>query len=133
MCRGRQRWQGSLIDTRYILYVTNKSLFKATELIDQYNPMVKTFDWILSFILEDLVEVGLQFFYFEKYQFLNDTFTNINAGFMVVKTFDLALSWMIVIIKQRKLDEEDQGKFLLKPISRYMDFFYPVKYVKELA
>ena len=123
MCRGRQRWQGSLIDTRYILYVTNKSLFKATELIDQYNPMVKAFDCILSFILKDFVEVGLQFFYFEKYQFLIDTFTNINAGFMVVKTFDLALSWMIVIIKQRKLDEEDQGKFLLKPISRYMDFF----------
>ena len=85
--------------------------------------MVKTFDWILSFILKDFVEVGLQFFYFEKYQFLNDTFTNINAGFMVVKTFDLAVSWMIVIIKQW-IDEQDQEKFLLKPISKYMDLFF---------
>ena len=64
--------------------------------------MVKTMDWILSFVLEDFVEIGLQFFYFEKYQFLNDTFANINAGFMVVKTFEMfmrpILSEVVIII-----------------------------------
>ena len=51
--------------------------------------MVKTIDGILSLVLEDFVGIGMQYFFFEKYQFFNDTFANINAGFMVVKTFEL--------------------------------------------
>ena len=86
--------------------------------------MVKTMDWILSFVLEDFVEIGLQFFYFEKYQFLNDTFANINAGFMVVKTFEMFMRPIIseqgsyyhyylfinIIFRNRRRREKRKGK-----------------------
>ena len=57
---------------------------------------LKTLEGILSFILEDFVEIGLQYFYFEKYQFANDLLTYINAGFMVVKGFELAVRGVMV-------------------------------------
>ena len=47
--------------------------------------------------MEDSVEVLLQYFYFEKFQFANDTFTYINAGFMVVKGFELTVRGVMVL------------------------------------
>ena len=52
----------------------------------------------ISFILEDFVESGLQYFYFEKFQFLpSDTFVIFNSVFMVLKALELTyrmIKWM---------------------------------------
>ena len=56
---------------------------------------LKAFELIISFIFEDFVAVGIQYFYFEKYQFLNDTFANIKAGFMVMKLLELTI-WLTI-------------------------------------
>ena len=51
---------------------------------------------MLSFILEDFVETGLQYFYFEKYGFVKgDLVVYFNAGFMIFKA--LVLSIRIII------------------------------------
>ena len=53
----------------------------------------------LSFILEDFVEVGLQFFYFEKYALMrNDLLVYFNAVIMVLKALELTVR-MILDIK----------------------------------
>ena len=53
----------------------------------------------ISFILEDFVEVGLQFFYFEKFAFMpNDSLVYINSVIMVLK----ALEFTIRIITELK-------------------------------
>ena len=46
----------------------------------------------ISFILEDFVESGLQYFYFEKFQFLpSDTFVIFNSVFMVLKALEITI------------------------------------------
>ena len=53
-----------------------------------------------TFLLEDFVEVGLQFFYFEKYSFMpNDMIVYINAFFMVAKA--LYLTWQMIIVVKK--------------------------------
>ena len=65
--------------------------------LDNYEVvLLKTWEGIISFILEDFVEIGLQYFYFEKFQFANDTLTYINAGFMIVKGFELTVRGLIL-------------------------------------
>ena len=50
----------------------------------------------VSFILEDFVEVGLQFFYFEKYALMsNDLLVYFNAGIMVLKALELTVSMIL--------------------------------------
>ena len=58
---------------------------------------LKTWEGILSFILEDFVEVLLQYFYLEKFQFANDKLTYINAGFMIVKGIELTVRGVIFL------------------------------------
>ena len=70
---------------------------KDEELDNKQVVYLKTLEGILSFILEDFVEMGLQYFYFEKYQFANDLLTYINAGFMVVKGFELTARGVMVL------------------------------------
>ena len=50
---------------------------------------------IITFFLEDWVEISLQFFYFEKYSFMWDNTVFFNAVFMVLKA--LELNWRIII------------------------------------
>ena len=69
-------------------------MLKAFEL-DGYILTLKAFETIISFIFEDFVSVGIQYFYFEKYQFLNDTFANIKAGFMVMNSLELTI-WVTI-------------------------------------
>ena len=55
----------------------------------------------LSFILEDFVEVGLQFFYFEKYALMpNDLLVYFNAVIMVLKALELTVR-MILKLKKK--------------------------------
>ena len=62
---------------------------------------------LITFLLEDFVEVGLQFFYFEKFSFMpNATMVYINAIFMILKALELTLRGIIVI----KEDWKDDGK-----------------------
>ena len=50
----------------------------------------------VSFILEDFVEVGLQFFYFEKYALMpNDLLVYLNAVIMVLKALELTVSMIL--------------------------------------
>ena len=57
---------------------------------------MKAGEEFISFILEDFVEVGLQYFYFEKYSFLpNDTLVYFNASFMVLKALELTIRMII--------------------------------------
>ena len=89
--------------------------------------MVKTLDGILSLVFEDFVEIGLQYFYFEKYQFLNDTFAHINAGFMVVKTFELFVRPIFSLFIPEEEDDwvqmkKEKGKFLIKPFQTIYNY-----------
>ena len=60
---------------------------------------MKQYEELISFCLEDYVEVSLQYFYFEKYSFLpNDLFVYFNASFMVLKALELTIR-MIISIK----------------------------------
>ena len=55
----------------------------------------------VSFILEDFVEVGLQFFYFEKYALMpNDLLVYFNAVIMVLKAFELTVRMILVVKNQ---------------------------------
>ena len=55
----------------------------------------------LSFIFEDFVEVGLQFFYFEKYALMpNDLLVYFNAVIMVLKALELTVRMIIELKKQ---------------------------------
>ena len=61
---------------------------------------MKLIQEFISFILEDFVEVGLQYFYFEKYSFLpTDILVYFNASFMILKALELTLR-MIIWIKK---------------------------------
>ena len=63
----------------------------------------------ISFLLEDFVEVGLQFFYFEKYSFVpNDTLVYINALFMTYKALELTFR-MIILIKEKWNDDDKES------------------------
>ena len=70
---------------------------KVKELANGTVVELTTLEAILSFVLEDFVEISLQFFYFEKYQFVTDTFAYANAGFMVVKGFELTFRVVIAL------------------------------------
>ena len=60
---------------------------------------------LITFILEDFVEVGLQFFYFEKYNYMpNDTLSYINAIFMIYKALEVTVR-MIIRMKEEWNDE----------------------------
>ena len=68
---------------------------------------MKLVEEFISFILEDFVEVGLQYFYFEKYSFLpNDILVYFNASFMVLKALELTLR---MIIKMQKDWPDEEG------------------------
>ena len=69
---------------------------------------------IITFVLEDCVEVGLQFFYFEKYSFMPDYTVIFNAVFMIVKALELTVR-MIIWMKDdyRDTKESDRRKNLL--------------------
>ena len=55
----------------------------------------------LSFIFEDFVEVGLQFFYFEKYALMpNDLLVYFNAVIMVLKALELTVRMILELKKQ---------------------------------
>ena len=54
----------------------------------------------VSFILEDFVEVGLQFFYFEKYALMrNDLLVYFNAVIMVLKALELTVRMILELKK----------------------------------
>ena len=53
---------------------------------------------LITFLLEDFVEVGLQFFYFEKYSFMpNDTLVYFNALFMIYKAFEVTVRTIMLM------------------------------------
>jgi len=62
---------------------------------------------LITFLLEDFVEVGLQFFYFEKFSFLPDYIVYFNAVFMIVKALELTVRGIIVMKKDWKEDDKD--------------------------
>ena len=69
---------------------------------------------IITFFLEDWVEVGLQFFYFEKYSFMPDYTVIFNAVFMIVKALELTVR-MIIWMKEdyRRSKKSDRRKLIL--------------------
>ena len=69
---------------------------------------------IITFFLEDWVEVGLQFFYFEKYSFMPDNTVIFNAVFMIVKALELTVR-MIIWMKEdyRTTKKSDRRKLVL--------------------
>ena len=69
---------------------------------------MKVIQEFITFLLEDFVEVGLQFFYFEKYSFMpNDTIVYFNALFMIYKALELTVRGIILM----KKDWEDEESF----------------------
>ena len=77
--------------------------------------VMKCYESAISFILEDFVEVGLQFFYFEKFSFMSkDTLVYFNAVFMILKALDLTIR-MLLWIKEYwgtlQPQQERQGSF----------------------
>ena len=68
--------------------------------------MMKVIQELITFLLEDFVEVGLQFFYFEKYSFMpNDTIVYINAFFMIYKALELTVRMIIWMKKDWNFKE----------------------------
>ena len=69
---------------------------------------MKIYKASLGFILEDFVQVGLQFFYFEKFAFLpNDLLVYFNAMIMIFP----ALGFTYRIVKVMKKEWQDQESF----------------------
>ena len=70
---------------------TTLSLLKAEPLTNDEVRNLKFFEHFFSFVYEDFAAIGLQYFYFEKYQFTSaDGFIYFNAIFMVVKAVEFA-------------------------------------------
>ena len=57
---------------------TSQGLFKAAETVT-------------SFLFEDCAQVGLQYFYFEKYRFRTSITIYINAGYMILRALILII------------------------------------------
>ena len=70
---------------------------------------MKVIQELITFLLEDFVEVGLQFFYFEKYSFMpNDMIVYINAFFMICKALE-PTARMIILIKEKWIDDDKES------------------------
>ena len=78
----------------------NSVLFKDYALDNDRVVLMKLFEGGISFILEDFVAVGLQYFYFEKYEFKpSDSFVIFNSVFMILKALELTYR-MIMLMKE---------------------------------
>ena len=78
----------------------NSVLFKDNALDNDTVVIMKLLEGTISFILEDFVEVGLQYFYFEKYEFKpSDSFVIFNSVFMILKALELTYR-MIMMMKE---------------------------------
>ena len=87
----------------------NQVPLKGEALSNKSVVLMKVIEELISFILEDFVEVGLQYFYFEKYSFLpNDTLVYFNASFMVLKALELTIR-MIMWMKEEWTDEDEES------------------------
>ena len=73
-----------------------------------------TWEGILSFVLEDFVEVSIQYFFIEKYQFVSDTFAYANASFMIVKGIVLTA----VMTVKGVMAMNDSRKLILRNIKQ---------------
>ena len=87
----------------------NSVLFKDDAFDNVWIVMMKLLEGGISFILEDFVAVGLQYFYFEKYEFKpSDSFVIFNSVFMILKALELTYR-MIKWMKDEWTD--DKGSF----------------------
>ena len=85
----------------------NSFLLKDEELANGDTLFMKNIQEFITFILEDFVEVGLQFFYFEKFSFMpNDILVYINALFMILKALEVTVR-MIIVIKEQWEDYKE--------------------------
>ena len=85
----------------------NSVLFKDLALENDSIVLFKLFEGGISFILEDFVEVGLQYFYFEKYEFKpSDSFVIFNSVFMILKALELTYR-MIMWMKEYWYDDDE--------------------------
>ena len=81
------------------LETINSFLFIDEELDNEDTVTMKFIQELITFVLEDFVEVGLQFFYFEKYSFQPDNTIYVNALFMIIKALELTVR-MIIMMKE---------------------------------
>ena len=81
------------------LETINSFLFIDEELDNEDTVTMKFIQELITFVLEDFVEVGLQFFYFEKYAFQPDNTIYVNALFMIIKALELTVR-MIIMMKE---------------------------------
>ena len=51
--------------------------------------LFKAAETVTSFLFEDCAQVGLQYFYFEKYRFRSSITIYINAGYMILRALIL--------------------------------------------
>ena len=62
-----------------------------------------------SFLLEDFAEVGLQYFYFEKFSFKRDVLVVLNALFMIINAIHVTIR-MLIFIKEFWIKKECQNQ-----------------------
>ena len=80
---------------------------KAETLSDYAARNLRIWENYISFIYEDFVAIGLQYFYFEKYTFQSgDSFVYFNAVFMIFKT----LTYCAMEIMKLKRVWTEKGK-----------------------
>ena len=80
--------------------------FQGKALSNVYVVTMKLTQEAITFILEDFVQIGLQFFYFEKYSFLpNDILVYFNATFMVLKALELTVRMLLWIKEDWNADD----------------------------
>ena len=87
----------------------NSVLFKDGALDNDMVVMMKLYEGGISFILEDFVAVGLQYFYFEKYEFKpSDSFVIFNSVFMILKALEVTYR---MIMYMKEYWGHDKGSF----------------------
>ena len=87
----------------------NSFLLKDRELDNEDTIQMKVGHELITFMFQDFVEVGLQFFYFEKYTYMpNDTLSYFNALFMVYKALELTVR-MIIWMKEGWKDDTTES------------------------
>ena len=75
--------------------------------------VLQLLEMALSFVLEDFVETGLQYFYLEKFSFMKgDVLVYFNAAFMIFKAMVLTIRISIALIESVRYRESFRFSFL---------------------
>ena len=81
-----------------LCWLMDKDCYSGQELDNRKTLGMKLSQDFFTFSFQDFVEVGLQFFYFEKFSFMpNDMLVYFNALFMIYKAFEVTVRTIMLM------------------------------------